>query len=249
MTVNGNPRLDFSTAPSYRQYGFETTVVVPFVEGTPSPGCSIWKLAVFRSRTTIWTRRFTKTLSVGPDFARCAGTHPNCSAPRANGYGILEHLPPAFSDRVYRVREVNAESPGPDSRPALATRIVHRLRLLGYRFAVGVGGRIITRRLHGLLDRRRGRAAGPTSFSTLFDFISRSQPANINAAATLPIAISENWRFILVTFRERKKRDIRQANTPNRGFVTRSDRPTSQICSNKTSNSTMTNASPTPPEG
>ena len=35
VTVNGNPSLDFSTAPSYRQYGFETAIVGPLVEGAP----------------------------------------------------------------------------------------------------------------------------------------------------------------------------------------------------------------------
>jgi toxoflavin synthase len=35
VTVNSNPALDFSTAPSYRQYGFETTPTGPWQEGTP----------------------------------------------------------------------------------------------------------------------------------------------------------------------------------------------------------------------
>ena len=35
VTVNANPGLDFSTAPSYRRYGFETTVRGPWVEGAP----------------------------------------------------------------------------------------------------------------------------------------------------------------------------------------------------------------------
>jgi SAM-dependent methyltransferase len=39
VTVNCNPALDFRTAPSYRQYGFETTVAGngdgPLVEGAP----------------------------------------------------------------------------------------------------------------------------------------------------------------------------------------------------------------------
>jgi SAM-dependent methyltransferase len=35
VTVNGNPALDFSTAPSYRPYGFETSVTGPFEEGAP----------------------------------------------------------------------------------------------------------------------------------------------------------------------------------------------------------------------
>ncbi|HEY2894391.1 MAG TPA: class I SAM-dependent methyltransferase [Pirellulales bacterium] len=35
VTVNCNPGLDFSKAPSYRKYGFETSVVGEFCEGSP----------------------------------------------------------------------------------------------------------------------------------------------------------------------------------------------------------------------
>jgi SAM-dependent methyltransferase len=35
VTVNSNPALDFSTAPSFRRYGFETRTVRPFQEGSP----------------------------------------------------------------------------------------------------------------------------------------------------------------------------------------------------------------------
>ncbi len=35
VTVNSNPALEFSSAPSYRQYGFETTIRGEFCEGTP----------------------------------------------------------------------------------------------------------------------------------------------------------------------------------------------------------------------
>lgn len=35
VTVNTNPALDFSTAPSFRQYGFETGITSPLCEGTP----------------------------------------------------------------------------------------------------------------------------------------------------------------------------------------------------------------------
>ena len=35
VSVNWNPDCDFSTAPSYRNYGFETRAVGPFQEGTP----------------------------------------------------------------------------------------------------------------------------------------------------------------------------------------------------------------------
>lgn len=35
VTVNCNPALDFSAAPSYRKYGFETQVVGEFLEGAP----------------------------------------------------------------------------------------------------------------------------------------------------------------------------------------------------------------------
>jgi ubiquinone/menaquinone biosynthesis C-methylase UbiE len=35
VTVNSNPALNFSTAPSYRDYGFETSVSGPFGEGAP----------------------------------------------------------------------------------------------------------------------------------------------------------------------------------------------------------------------
>jgi toxoflavin synthase len=35
VTVNQNPALDFRAAPSYRTYGFETTVAGEWREGTP----------------------------------------------------------------------------------------------------------------------------------------------------------------------------------------------------------------------
>ena len=35
VTANCNPALDFSVAPSYRKYGFETSVVGPIQEGSP----------------------------------------------------------------------------------------------------------------------------------------------------------------------------------------------------------------------
>lgn len=35
VTVNSNPALEFPAAPSYRQYGFETTVLGEFSEGAP----------------------------------------------------------------------------------------------------------------------------------------------------------------------------------------------------------------------
>jgi ubiquinone/menaquinone biosynthesis C-methylase UbiE len=35
VTVNCNPACDFPTSPSYRKYGFETSVVGPFREGAP----------------------------------------------------------------------------------------------------------------------------------------------------------------------------------------------------------------------
>lgn len=33
--MNSNPALDFAAAPSYRRYGFETTVAGPWLEGAP----------------------------------------------------------------------------------------------------------------------------------------------------------------------------------------------------------------------
>jgi toxoflavin synthase len=35
VTVNCNPACDFPSAPSYRKYGFETSVVGAFCEGAP----------------------------------------------------------------------------------------------------------------------------------------------------------------------------------------------------------------------
>jgi SAM-dependent methyltransferase len=35
VTVNSSPDLDFSTAPSFRKYGFEATVVGPLRQGAP----------------------------------------------------------------------------------------------------------------------------------------------------------------------------------------------------------------------
>jgi ubiquinone/menaquinone biosynthesis C-methylase UbiE len=35
VTVNSNPACNFSTAPAYRKYGFETSVAGPWIEGAP----------------------------------------------------------------------------------------------------------------------------------------------------------------------------------------------------------------------
>jgi len=41
VTVNTNPALDFSAAPSYRQYGFETTLSGPPRAGPPTAGAPL----------------------------------------------------------------------------------------------------------------------------------------------------------------------------------------------------------------
>ena len=53
VTVNCNPALDFTTAPSYRQYGFETRPVAPCARERPSLGPSMWTAVLLKSRTII----------------------------------------------------------------------------------------------------------------------------------------------------------------------------------------------------
>ena len=71
VTVNSNPGLDFSAAPSFRKYGFETSVAGPFQEGAPIT----WRMAASKSKTITWTPPRMRRHCALQAFARFAGTY------------------------------------------------------------------------------------------------------------------------------------------------------------------------------
>ena len=73
VTVNGNPALDFPNAPSYRKYGFETSVVGKWQEGCRSNGPFTWKTAPSPLRITTSTLRFTRKPCIPQGFRRFTG--------------------------------------------------------------------------------------------------------------------------------------------------------------------------------
>jgi len=73
VTVNGNPTPTFPSAPSYRKYGFETSVRGRWQEGVPITGPSTCMMDPSRSRTTISARRLTRQPVASPDFGRFDG--------------------------------------------------------------------------------------------------------------------------------------------------------------------------------
>ena len=88
VAVNQNPGLDFRTAPSYRKYGFETTVGDgPWGEGSPSPGPSIWTTAPSPSRTIISILQFTRRRCARGGSGTFAGTPRGCLRRANRGTG------------------------------------------------------------------------------------------------------------------------------------------------------------------
>jgi ubiquinone/menaquinone biosynthesis C-methylase UbiE len=69
VTVNSNPGLDFSTAPSFRQYGFETIVLGPWKEETPVQ----WKFHL--EDGTIEIENYYLNIATHEDASRAAGLH------------------------------------------------------------------------------------------------------------------------------------------------------------------------------
>jgi ubiquinone/menaquinone biosynthesis C-methylase UbiE len=86
VTVNSNPGLDFSTAPSYRQYGFETSVVGAWIEGAPVT----WKF--FLEDGTFEIENYGLSTAIHDDALREAGFRAvRWHAPRVSPEGRLIH--------------------------------------------------------------------------------------------------------------------------------------------------------------
>jgi ubiquinone/menaquinone biosynthesis C-methylase UbiE len=108
VTVNQSPALDFSTAPSYRGYGFETTVVGEWREGAPIT----WTFHLHDGRFDI--ENYHLDVAAHEDALRSAGFReirwiPPRLSPEAHAAGdptfwatFLEHSPVAFIECVKR---------------------------------------------------------------------------------------------------------------------------------------------------
>jgi ubiquinone/menaquinone biosynthesis C-methylase UbiE len=82
VTVNSNPGLDFSTAPSFRQYGFETIVLGPWKEETPVQ----WKFHL--KDGTIEIENYYLNIATHEDASRAAGLHSiSCCQPSVSEEG------------------------------------------------------------------------------------------------------------------------------------------------------------------
>jgi toxoflavin synthase len=86
VTVNCNPLLDFSAAPSYRKYGFETTVGGRFVEGAPIT----WRF--FLDDGSFAIENYHLDASAHEEAFRLAGFREiNWHRPRLSPEGAREH--------------------------------------------------------------------------------------------------------------------------------------------------------------
>ncbi len=85
VTVNCSPTLDFSTAPSYRKYGFETRVIGPFREGAPIA----WKF--YLPDGTFEIENYHLEVPIHEDALRRAGFGEiRWHAPRLSPVGVAE---------------------------------------------------------------------------------------------------------------------------------------------------------------
>lgn len=106
VTVNSSPALDFPTAPSYRPYGFETTISKPFGEGSPIR----WRFYVHDKAIDL--ENYFLDVAIHEEAFRAAGFrevrwHPARLAPEGEAaHGaefwrtFLEHPPVAFIECV-----------------------------------------------------------------------------------------------------------------------------------------------------
>ena len=106
VTVNCNPACDFPGAPSYRKYGFETSVVGPFREGAPIT----WTFYLEDSRFDI--ENYFLSVEIHEEALRAAGFRdvhwhqPMLSSEGDSAYGrdywsaLLDHPPLIFIDCV-----------------------------------------------------------------------------------------------------------------------------------------------------
>ena len=103
--MNSNPALDFSSAPSYRKYGFETAVVGEFREGAPIAytfyhledgpfSIENYYLNVQAHETALREAGFREVRWHGPQLAAEASTANN----REHWTTLLQHPPFTFME-------------------------------------------------------------------------------------------------------------------------------------------------------
>jgi ubiquinone/menaquinone biosynthesis C-methylase UbiE len=106
VTVNSNPACDFPSAPSYRQYGFEVSVVAPFHEGAPIT----WTFYLEDGPLTI--ENYFLSVGIHEEALRAAGFHdlrwhrPMLAPEGQSSYGrdywlvLLDHPPITFIECI-----------------------------------------------------------------------------------------------------------------------------------------------------
>ena len=93
VTVNSNPGCNFPAAPSYREYGFETSIVGPFQEGTP----------------IIWTFYLEDELLAVENYFLSIATHEE--ALRTAGFRDIRWQQPILSPEANPPLDVNTGRP------------------------------------------------------------------------------------------------------------------------------------------
>jgi toxoflavin synthase len=86
VTVNSSPLINFSEAPCYRQYGFETTVTGPWTEGAPIE----WKFYLNDSAFTI-ENYYLSPATHEAAFDRAGFRNVHWHAPKLSAQGTAEH--------------------------------------------------------------------------------------------------------------------------------------------------------------
>lgn len=93
LTVNSSPALDFSSAPSYRKYGFETNVKSAWQEGTPV------KWTFYLSDGAFELENYYLDMAIHEEAFRQAGFREiRWHAPRLSPDGLTAHEQSFWSD-------------------------------------------------------------------------------------------------------------------------------------------------------
>lgn len=93
VTVNSSPALHFPTAPSYRKYGFETSVVGPWTEGAPIT----WKF--YLSDSVFELENYFLDAAIHEAAFKQAGfSEVRWHAPQLSSQGLADHDQQFWSD-------------------------------------------------------------------------------------------------------------------------------------------------------
>jgi len=106
VSINSSPALDYSTAPSYRKYGFEINVLGEFREGVPIT----W--AFFLEDEAFEIENYFLDVSVHEEMFRSVGFRAvHWHRPRLSQEGeskFLEMLPGSFAHYRYRMFQIKS---------------------------------------------------------------------------------------------------------------------------------------------